>query len=197
MENNFKQTWWDNNLETQMEIFKTWIGDFNAQSKIKIRKHVFEKNYKSIADFGCGVATEYYGYKNDGYKIDYIGIDSSVILNEKNNSEGVPMILSDVDNVPLDDNSYEVSFSRHVWEHQPSYKPCLDEMIRVAEKEVIHVFFIKPNVEIINYDPSQNLYHNTFDKNEIEKYCYENNKVKRVYWLDINEQECSIHIELK
>lgn len=197
MENNFKQTWWDDNLNTHMGIFKTWIGDFNAQSKVKIRNHVFEKNYKSIADFGCGVATEYYGYKNDAYEIDYIGIDSSVILNEKNKSEGVPMILSDVDNVPLNDNSYEVSFSRHVWEHQPSYKPCLDEMIRIAEKEVIHVFFIKPNVEIINYDPTQNLYHNTFDKNEIENYCYENNKVKNVYWLDINEQECSIHIELK
>jgi ubiquinone/menaquinone biosynthesis C-methylase UbiE len=196
MENNFKQTWWDQNLNTHMDVFERWIGDYNSESKIKIRQHVISKNYKSLVDFGCGVATEYYGYKNDNYDIKYLGVDSSTILNERNGSQGIPMILSDVDNVPLEDSSYDVSFSRHVWEHQPSYKPCLDEMIRISSKETIHVFFIKPDVEKIDYNPSQNLYHNTFNKNEIEKYCYENKKVKNVYWVDINNQECSIHVEL-
>lgn len=198
MNTKFTQTWWDNNLDTHMDIFKQWIGDYNAESKVKIRNHVISKKYKSLVDFGCGIATEYYGYKNDGYEIDYLGIDSSKILHEKNTNDGVPMMLSDVDNTPLKNNSYEISFSRHVWEHQPSYKSCLDEMIRVASKEVIHIFFIKPNIEeVINYNSESNLYHNTFNKSEIEKYCYENKKVKNVYWLDINQQECSIHIELK
>lgn len=194
---NFKQTWWDLNLQSKMETFKSWIGDYNAESKVFIREYVKNNNYSSLADFGCGVATEFFGYKNDNYNIKYLGIDSSVILNKKNIELNVPMLLSDVNKTELNDNEYEVSFSRHVLEHQPTYKDSLTEMIRVASKEVIHVFFIKPEKELINYDLNLNLYHNTYDKSEIEKFCFDNKKVKNIKWIDINNKECSLHIKLK
>lgn len=194
---NFKQTWWDLNLQSKMETFKSWIGDYNAESKVFIREYVKNNNYSSLADFGCGVATEFFGYKNDNYNIKYLGIDSSVILNKKNIELNVPMLLSDVNKTELNDNEYEVSFSRHVLEHQPTYKDSLTEMIRVASKEVIHVFFIKPEKELINYDLDLNLYHNTYDKSEIEKFCLDNKKVKNIKWIDINNKECSLHIKLK
>ena len=73
----FKQTWWDNNLNSEMDVFKSWIGDYTAESKVAIRAYIKSKGYKSLADFGCGVATEYYGYSNDGYSIKYIGIGLS------------------------------------------------------------------------------------------------------------------------
>lgn len=195
--NQFKQTWWDKNLNNSIDQFKAWTGTYDAESKVKIRQHVVSKKYKSIADFGCGLATEYFGYKKDNYDIEYIGIDSCNILYEKNISQQVPMILAEASSTSLIDNSYDVSFARHLYEHQPTYKPFLNEMIRVASKEVIHIFFIKPKKEIIHYDPVENLYHNTFDKQEIEHYCYNNTKVKKVYWIDINKDECSLHIELK
>ena len=194
---NFKQTWWDLNLENKMEMFKSWIGDYNIESKKFIRQYVINNNYISLADFGCGVATEYFGYKNDNYNIKYLGIDSSLILNNKNTEVGVPMLLRDINETSLKDNEYEVSFSRHVLEHQPTYKNSLNEMIRVASKEVIHVFFIKPEKEKINYDLSLNLYHNMYDKFEIESFCINNEKVHSIKWFEINDKECSLHIKIK
>lgn len=194
--NTFKQTWWDLNLNSKMDTFKQWIGDYTAESKVLLRNYIRSRGYKSIVDFGCGVATEYFGYKNDGYDIDYLGVDSSLILFNKNTEAGVPMIHSDIVSTPLKDGQYEVSFSRHVWEHQPTYKRCLDEMIRVASKEVIHIFFIKPSYEYIDYNPSENLYHNRYSKNEIEAYCLNNPKVKSIHWEDVNKDECVIFINL-
>lgn len=194
----FKQTWWDENLNSNMEIFKDWIGDYTAESKVALRKYVAAQNYNSLADFGCGIATEFFGYKNDGYFVDYTGIDSSRILFEMNTEKGVPMLQCDVTNTPLEDSSIEVSFSRHVWEHQPTYGPVLEEMIRVASKEVIHIFFIKPGVsEEIKYDQTSNLYHNRYSKIDIENTCLQNPKVDTVEWVELNDAECVIHIKLK
>ena len=193
----FKQTWWDSNLNSKMDVFKNWIGGYDAESKKFLRKYIQEKKYSSIADFGCGVATEFFGYKNDGYDIKYMGIDSSKILYDLNVSKNIPMTLSDVTKVPLEDNEYEVSFSRHVWEHQPSFKNSVDEMIRIASKEAIHIFFIKPDTEKIDYNESENLFHNRYDKKEIETYCLKNEKVISVRWEDINNQECVLYIDIK
>jgi ubiquinone/menaquinone biosynthesis C-methylase UbiE len=194
---NFKQTWWDLNLENKMETFKSWIGDYNSESKKFIRQYVINNNYASLADFGCGVATEYFGYKNDNYNIKYLGIDSSSILNDKNTKVAVPMLFSDINETQLKDNEYEVSFSRHVLEHQPTYKDSLNEMIRVASKEVINIFFIKPDKEKIDYNLNLNLYHNTYDKLEIESFCMNNKKVHSIEWLEINDKECSLHVKIK
>jgi ubiquinone/menaquinone biosynthesis C-methylase UbiE len=136
-----------------MDQFKAWIGDYSAQSKVIMRQYIISKGYKSIADVGFGVATEYEGYKNEGYQIDYVGIDSCSILVNRNKSIGIPMIESNCEKIPLPDNSVDVAYSRHVFEHQPSFVGTLAELIRIGRKEAIHVFFINPNVEqIINYD---------------------------------------------
>ena len=114
------QTWWNQNLSNGkiMDQFKNWIGDYSAQSKVVMRQYIISKGYKSIADVGCGVATEYDGYKNEGYQIDYVGIDSCSILVNNNKSIGIPMIESNCEKIPLPDNSVDVAYSRHVFEHQ-------------------------------------------------------------------------------
>jgi len=110
------QTWWNKNLSNpeMMKTFEGWIGDQNSVSKIFIRNYVKSKEYKSLVDVGCGIATEYDGYKNDNYDIKYTGVDSCTILVEKNKSRGVPMIESNCESIPVEDNTYEVSFSRHI-----------------------------------------------------------------------------------
>jgi uncharacterized protein YihD (DUF1040 family) len=97
----------------------------------------------------------------------------------------------------LDDNSYELSYSRHVFEHLPTYDDILNEMIRVASKYVVHIFFIKPaETEKISYWEEENLYHNRYSKNDIENYLSKNSKVKSFEWLDINESENALVISL-
>jgi ubiquinone/menaquinone biosynthesis C-methylase UbiE len=195
----FKQTWWDNNVKEKFDEFKSWIGDFNAESKVHVRAYVASKGYKSLIDCGCGPATEHDGYKNDGYGIDYVGVDSSKVLHDFIVNRGVPAVHAPVEQIPVEDSSFDVCFSRHVLEHLPTYMFALNEFVRIAKKEVINVFFIIPTEEKeqINYDGKENLYHNRYNKKDIENLLNENQKVDNFYWEQINKQETILHVFVK
>jgi ubiquinone/menaquinone biosynthesis C-methylase UbiE len=197
METLFEQTWWNNNLKNKMGDYLGWLGDSTADSRIFIRDNIKELGIKSFADFGCGPCVEYTALKEEGYEFEYLGIDSCIHLKEINESKGINFINSPVEKTGLDDNSYELSYSRHVFEHLPTYEDILNEMIRVASKYVVHIFFIKPTeIEKINYWDEENLYHNSYSKNDIENYLSKNSKVKSFEWLDINKDENALVISL-
>lgn len=187
----FKQTWWDEHLPTKFDEFSSWIGDKNAESKVFCRNLIKEKGYKSLADIGCGTASEYEAYKEEYPELEYLGVDSSKFLYDKNTERGVPMLLSEGEHLNLEDSSYDVAFSRHVLEHQPDFRPILSEMIRIGKEVAIHVFFIKPNnnVTMVSYDEKDNLYHNYYGKKEIEDFLKSIEKVKSFEWISINGME--------
>lgn len=138
-------TWWNNNIETRMSDFKSWIGDFNQPSKIYCRNYIANKQYKSVIDAGCGLASDYFGFKNDQYEINYIGLDSCTYLVNLNKKHDIPMIEAELNaDLPLSDNSYECVYCREVLEHLPYYEKTISEFVRIAAKEILIVFFIKP-----------------------------------------------------
>lgn len=191
----FKQTWWDQNLDTRFQEFESWVGDSNHPSKKMFRDYIKDKGYKSLIDLGCGNATEFFAYQQENPEMEYLGADSSIFLYNRNRNMGVPMTLMRDDKVILPDNHSEVVFSRHVLEHQPSFKPLLSEMIRLAKKEVVNVFFIAPKEkEIINYDPIDNLFHNTFCIDEIEDYLRNHEDVQTFSWIPITFTEVGLSI---
>lgn len=195
----FAQTWWDKNVGQKFGEFKSWIGDYTAESKVFVRNYVKAAGYKNIVDFGCGPATEYFGYKSDGYDIAYMGIDSSWVLYSHATSQGVPVLHSPVEEVPLPDSSFEVAFSRHVLEHLPTFRECLGEMIRVGQKEAINIFFIEPTEEaekIDFYEPDQ-LFHNRYNKQDIETFLHANPKVESFSWVRANNKEVVLFMKLK
>ena len=195
----FKQTWWDNNLSDTQKFneYLGWLGNENAESRVFIRENIKDLEIKSIADFGCGPCVEYNALTSDGYEFDYLGIDSCVHLKELNESKGINFLQAAVEKTGLEDNSYELSYSRHVFEHLPTYKDALKEMIRVASKYVVHIFFIKPNdEEKIDHWEQENLYHNHYKKTDIETYLKRNKKVKSFEWLDINDSENALVISI-
>jgi len=177
----FEQTWWENNLTNKNKFneYLGWLGDENSESRIFIHDNIKEMEIKSIADFGCGPCVEYLSLKNDGYEFDYMGIDSCSYLKEHNESRNIPFINVPVEKTGLESNSYELSYSRHVLEHLPSFEDALTEMIRVAKKYVVHTFFLKPNEEEFepNHWKEENLYHNTYNKNDIESFLKKNKKL--------------------
>lgn len=138
-------SWWNKNIETRMHDFKSWIGDFNQPSKTYCRNYIASKQYKSIIDAGCGLASDYFGFKGDQYNINYLGLDSCTYLINLNRTHSIPVIETELEtDLPLSDSSYDCVYCREVLEHLPYYEKTLSEFIRIASKEVIVVFFIKP-----------------------------------------------------
>lgn len=195
MENN-KQTWWDEDIKSQFNSFKSWVGNSNAQTKVMMRDFIIKEGYETIVDFGCGMCDDYYEYMK--IPIIWQGVESSTFL-YKNALEGlIPVKNVEAHNTGFPDNVVQVSYSRHVLEHQRHFEPILTEMVRVASKMVVHIFFITPkNDEIINYDKKQNLYHNTFSKPAIEELLNNNDKVASIEWLPLNKTETSLIVLLK
>jgi ubiquinone/menaquinone biosynthesis C-methylase UbiE len=195
----FKQTWWDDNLTDRYDEFASWVGDSNSRSKVFFRNYIKEKKYTSLVDIGCGNATEFFAYQKEYPELKYTGVDSSIILNERNSKLGVPMVLASAENTRLASDFAEVAFSRHVLEHQPKFQPVLTEIIRIASNIAIHIFFIPPsdNSEHIGYDSSQNLYHNRYSKKDIEEYVTSNPKVKSYEWINIENIESALIVHIK
>ena len=202
MENkqNFNQTYWNQNMNnTHMSIFNSWVGDYNAESKVFLYNYLKERNYKNIIDMGCGNGTVYDGIKAYNIDIDYTGVDSCDyfldMVSKKTN-----VIKSDITNVNINDSSFDIVFGRHVVEHQPSFEILFNEMIRIAKYEVIHIFFIKPieqNESIINYDSNSNLYHNKYSEEKIFLFLNNNSKVFNYNIININNNENALIIKLK
>jgi ubiquinone/menaquinone biosynthesis C-methylase UbiE len=195
----FEQTWWNNNLNNKEKYneYLGWLGNSSSPSRVFIRENIKDLGIKTIADFGCGPCVDYVALKDDGYEFEYLGIDSCLHLKETNLSKGIKFLNAPVEKTGLDDNSYELAYSRHVLEHLPTYKNALTEMIRVSNKYVVHIFFIKPGEEEnINFWEVENLYHNTYSKQDIEIFLMNNKKVKKIEWMDITDKENALVINL-
>lgn len=193
-------SWWNKNVEKRMEDFKSWIEDHNEPSKKYCRKYVADKNYRQIIDCGSGLASEYFGYINDNYSINYTGLDSCKYLIELNANKGINMIEAELNNeLPLEDGSYECVYCREVIEHLPYYETAINNMIRIGNKEVIICWFIKP-AEVpddINYWKEEDLYHNKYNLEKLEKFILSNPKVSSISWKDISDKKNVLHIYLK
>lgn len=192
-----KQTWWDKEIKTQFSEFKSWVGNTSAKSKVWLRDFIITKGYTSIVDIGCGMCDEYFEYKKLN-NIDWIGIEPSKFLWNNAKEKEIPVVNKEGHNTHFFDSGVEVAYSRHVLEHQENYKPILTEMIRIASDMVIHIFFIPPrDKEIIHYNPENNLYHNTYDINEMSVWLEEHPKVRGFRFEQITDTENALILTLK
>lgn len=183
-------TWWNKNATKRLNDFTAWVGDSNQPSKLYCRSYVADKNYANIIDCGCGLATDYFGFRDDGCHIRYTGLDSCKYFIDTNRSREIEMIDAELEaDLPISDSLYDCVYSREVLEHLSYYEKTVSEFIRIAKKEVIVVFFIKPSVEDdnINYWESEDLYHNTYNKEKLEAFILSNPKVDSIFWKDITD----------
>lgn len=197
-----EQLYWNNNFvnEKTLKRFENWVGQYDCESKLYLYKYLENKSYQNIIDLGCATGTIKVGLEKYNIKIDYLGVDSCDFFISECINNNINVLKSDIRNVPYEDKCFDLVFGRHVIEHQECFKQLLCEMIRLAKKEVIHIFFIKPSDDIndkIIYDKKKNLYHNIYSKNEIDKYLKENIRVISWYFNDINQIESVLHINVQ
>jgi ubiquinone/menaquinone biosynthesis C-methylase UbiE len=182
-------SWWNKNAKNRMDDFRAWVGDFDQPSKIHCRKYIVSKQYKSLIDCGCGLASDYFGFKKDRYRIDYTGLDSCKYFVKINRKRGIYMVEAELEkNLPLRDSHYECVYGREILEHLSYYEKTISEMIRIASKEVILVFFIElGEMDEINYWEEEDLYHNKYDKEKLEKFITGIKKVNKMFWETVED----------
>jgi SAM-dependent methyltransferase len=194
----FVQTWWNEKVEKNIETFNGWVGDYKAESKLYMGNYLKSKNYASILDAGCANASFLDTLKYLNINMTYVGVDSCKYFVSLNNARSINTIESDITKMCISDKSYDIVFSRHTFEHQPHFQPILLELIRVAKNEACHIFFIKPaETELINYSQDGNLFHNRYSIEFIEDTLKNNTRVESWKWVEINQQECALHVYLK
>ena len=202
------QTWWNKNAEARLDEFKDWVGDASAPSKVYMAEYVKKREdagfipCRTLLDAGCGTATFYDTLHQLHVGIAYTGVDTCAYFLRVGRERGVSMIDADIRKIPVVDGAFDVAFSRHTFEHQPNVESIMNELIRVGRYEMCHIFFIKPlagagQKEVINWDHTTNLYHNTYTQEGVESILRGNSKVNTWKWVDINDQECALHVYLK
>ena len=203
------QTWWNQNAELRIDEFKNWVGDSSAPSKIYMAHYLKEREdvgglvpYRMLLDAGCGTATFYDTLRQLRVGTAYTGADTCNYFLKTGRERGISIIDADIRRIPVVDGAFDIAFSRHTFEHQPNVENIMNELIRVGRHEMCHIFFIKPLVgddkkEIMNWDSTTNLYHNTYTQKGIESALRAHSKVNTWKWVDINDQECALHVYLK
>jgi glycosyltransferase involved in cell wall biosynthesis len=197
---NKTNSWWNVNINTKMEDFKKWTGDENIPSKIYLRNHIINKGYKSCLDCGAALCIDLRGFKTQNYDIEYHAIDTCDFFIKEGTEKNINIILSSIEKINKEDNSIDVVYCRHVLEHLSGYKLAIDEMMRVAKKEVSVLFFLRPtDKEKITYGFYENsfLYHNVYSKEKVINYIEKHDRFDRIEIVDINENESCYHIYLK
>jgi ubiquinone/menaquinone biosynthesis C-methylase UbiE len=135
--------------------------------------------------------------------VGYTGMDITPKLVEYNISKNINCVLGSINNIPFEDNSFDIVHSRGVVEHMSSIEKPLDEMIRVAIQKVFISFFIKPTknsehkICLDNEGTKGEVYHNAYSKIIIEKHLNDNTKVKDFRWMDLPDNYELLIINLK
>jgi ubiquinone/menaquinone biosynthesis C-methylase UbiE len=188
--------WWNKAKSTSSHLYDLY-GRINASSRLRAREYIKKMNYASILDIPCGFCTEYSGLINDQIVIDYYGIDIAESLVENAQKQGIKVIRASIEAIPYAELSFDLCYARHIFEHLSYYQKALSELIRVAIKEVIIIFSLKPhnNPDVI-YLPYRTFYYNQYNKQKLERYIFEHKKVRKILWEDVNEYEIILHIYL-
>lgn len=200
---NFKphEKWWEKNLSHKMGEFASWLGDEDATSRKVMRSYIKSKGYKTVLDVPCGLCTEYVGYRKEKSDVQYIGLDITPCLVERAQNFGINVLRGSIEAMPFQDSSIEACYSRHILEHLDYYEKAVKELIRVAQKEVVIIFFIKPQVGKERIDGQITdgalLYHNTYDRQKLENFIMIQPKVSHFEWQEITHAENALHIFLK
>ena len=172
-------------------------GDVNAPSRTIARRYIKSCGYTTMLDIPCGFCTEYAGLQQDEVPITYYGIDIAQELVRLGQQKGLTVIQGSIEQIPYPDSFVDLCYARHIFEHILSYEEALNELIRVADKEVLIIFSITPSAKPDLIKLWKNIYLNHYNKTAFEAVCLLNNKVHGLSWQPVNHRETILHIYLR
>jgi ubiquinone/menaquinone biosynthesis C-methylase UbiE len=117
-----------------------------------------------VLDAACGTCVNWEVFRTANVPCQYTGMDRTEgMLKEagKRYGEEIYLVPGYVEEMPFDDELFDVVILRHILEHlQGGYEEAIKEGLRVASKELVVVFFLDPSDkdedDISESDPDEN-----------------------------------------
>tara|TARA_R110002060_G_scaffold6048_5_gene9214 strand:- start:209 stop:874 length:666 start_codon:yes stop_codon:yes gene_type:complete len=153
--------------QSDVEHFRKWNGNYNTDFKNHTRAYIKKKRHETVLDCGAGLFSEYYGFKKDEINIKYTATEITQKFIDIGISAGIDVHECSIQRMPFKDKSYDVVLCHAVLNHQMDFKDGIDEMVRVAKKQVIITFF-KPFLEEPSAQKELNISKNRFFVEEKE-----------------------------
>ncbi len=170
-----KSTWWETNLNTNAgwSELSGWLKESEVKSRDFLFSFIDQNEIKTVLEAGPGIFIDYELFFKNRKDISYECTDITRQIVELGTQKGIPSKLSDIENLDYPDESFDLVYCRHVFEHLPGFKKALSEMIRTSRKSVVVIFWMlneESEEDIISFEPSLNLFHNKYVPDNIKKY---------------------------
>jgi len=134
----------------------------------------FVEDGQSFLDVGCGSGQDWELLEKYGKKVKYKGMDYApgILEGAKRMCPGAVFAIGDVNDIPEEDNSWDVVNCRHVINHCEYYEQPIRELVRVAKKRVIltlHVPFSEKEIDEIREFPPYS-WESSFARGKFKKF---------------------------
>ncbi len=131
-------TFWDVNMADPKHLssLHDQTGHTDDEQRILFRKWLRTSNCLTMLDCGAGPGWELEGLREDAIGIEYTGLEITNLFLQRLAAQGIATIKATVEDIPVDDNSYDLVYCRQVLEHVGDFEQAIHEMIRVARQFV-------------------------------------------------------------
>jgi mannosyltransferase OCH1-like enzyme len=189
------EDWWERNLPARLAEFEHWVGDARAPTRRKIAAYVAQTRSKTVLDCGASLCIEEAELTACGAS--YTALDPTPYFVERARRRGLDILDATVHAIPLPDDSRDLVYCRHLLEHVDQHGQAIDEMLRVASRATVLVFFLPPRASAADpcIDLAEQLRVNQYDLRTIDDRVRRCPKVRRLAW-EVVGSEAILFIEL-
>ncbi len=129
-----------------------------------------------VLEVACGPGIEYEGLRRAGLNVDYTGVDVTprMVSVCASRFPQAKFLVGDVEHLPFPDASFDVVFTKDLFEHLPGFETGLSEMYRVAKRLVLVHFFL-PLVEgatVYGFHPESAFRYNRYSKPDVVRFAF-------------------------
>ncbi|HSI36004.1 MAG: class I SAM-dependent methyltransferase [Phycisphaerae bacterium] len=174
--------WWTQNEPDVGESFLAFNKNSPARDFTRglIRQWAAAGEIKSIKEIAFGGLHEFRALREElnAAGVDYSGIDwtAHFVAHAQKEFPNNAWIQGDIVRGVMAEPS-DLVYSQHMLEHVPALEPAFSNMLRLAGKRLINIFFIPPKAfegyEVTNWKQYP-LYHNTYSVGHVEAVCRAN-----------------------
>ncbi len=134
-------TFWDVNMADpiNLSVLHDLTGHADDPQRVLFRNWLRKSDCLTMLDCGAGPGWELEGLRKDNPDIEYTGLEVTNLFLQRLAAQGVSTIKATVEDIPCDDNSYDLVYCRQVLEHVGNFRQAIHEMIRVAK---FYVFIV-------------------------------------------------------